>query len=393
MDLTPGRELLRRTERLQDLLQKKGVDGAVIVQNADLFYFTGTVQQSHLFVPAQGKPVLMVKKSFPRAREESALEEVLPLENVKDLPGMISSYGFTGIKSIGLELDVLPASLYLKYQKMFTPAEIVDISGLIRSVRMIKSSYELNILKKAASLSHSLFSRVKEFLVEGIAEVDLAGRLEAEYRREGHQGFVRMRGFNQEIYYGHLLSGSNMGVPSFLDSPTGGPGLNPSFPQSAGFKKIAANEPVMVDYVAVYGGYMVDQARVFCLGRLPDRFAKAYGIAVEIQEEIKKKARPGVICEDLYSLAISIASRYGLKDHFMGYPHPAPFVGHGVGIELDEFPVLARGFKTPLEKGMVLALEPKFVFPDGGAGIENTFVVGEHGLEALTTFDQEIVCL
>lgn len=294
---------------------------------------------------------------------------------------------------MGLELDVLPASLYLKYQKMFAPAEIVDISGLIRSTRMIKSSYELDILKKAASLSHSMFSRVKEYLVEGIAEVELAGRLEAEYRRGGHQGFVRMRGFNQEIYYGHLMSGSNMGVPSFLDSPTGGPGMNPSFPQGAGLKKIAVNEPVMVDYVAVYGGYIVDQARVFCLGSLPDRFVKAYGIALEIQEEIKKRARPGVICEDLYSLAVSIASRYGLQDHFMGYPQPAPFVGHGVGLELDELPVLAQGFKTPLEKGMVLALEPKFIFPDGGAGIENTFVVGEHGLETLTTFDQVVICL
>jgi Xaa-Pro aminopeptidase len=390
---TPGKELRQRIGRLQHLLQEKNVDGAVIVQNADLFYFTGTAQQACLFVPAEGKPILAVKKSFPRARQESALDEVLPLENIKELPGIISSHGFAGLKALGLELDVLPASLYLKYRKMFAPTEIVDISGLIRTVRMVKSPYELDILKKAAGLSHTLFSRVRDLLAEGITEVELAGRLEAEYRRNGHQGFVRMRGFNQEIYYGHLLTGSNLGVPSFLDSPTGGPGLNPSFPQSAGVKKISRNEPVMVDYVAVYGGYMVDQARVFCLGRLDHRLVKAYGIAVEIQEAIKSSARPGVPCEELYALAVDIASRHGLQDHFMGYPHPAPFVGHGVGIELDELPVLARGFKTPLEKGMVIALEPKFVFPDGGAGIENTYVVGEKGLEALTTFDEGILYL
>ncbi|MFZ5642610.1 MAG: M24 family metallopeptidase [Bacillota bacterium] len=391
MILTPQKELTSRIEKLQGVLQKEGCHGAIIVQNADLFYFAGTVQQSHLFIPAEGKPVLMVRKNFRRAREESALSEVIPLENTKDLPEVISSYGFTNIKEIGFELDVLPAYLYLKYQKLFSTARIVDISAHIRSVRMSKSPYEIDVLRGAAKLNYKIFSKAKDILVEGITEVELAGKLEAEYRRNGHQCYIRMRGFNQEIVYGHLMSGSNLGIPSFLDSPTGGPGLNPSFPQGAGFKTIAVNEPVMLDYVGVYDGYMVDQARVFCIGKLSPKFEKAYEIAINIQEEIKQKAKPGVPCQELYSLAVEIAASQGLLDHFMGYPQPAPFVGHGVGIELDELPVLAKGFKTPLEAGMVIALEPKFVFPDGAVGIENTFVVGDNGLETLTLFDENII--
>lgn len=391
MRYTPASELAQRIAGLQKLMQRDGIDGALIVQNADLFYFAGTVQRSHLFIPAEGKPVLMVKKSFQRAREESALEEVIPLANIKDLPVVLESYGYKNMRAIGLELDVLPAAHYLRYQKMFAPAEIVDTSGLIRTVRMIKSPYEIQILKDAAKLNHALFSRVKNFLKEGITEVELAGQLEAVYRRAGHQCHIRMRGFNQEMAYGHLMSGKNLAVPSYFDGPTGGPGLNVSFPQGAGYKKIGKNEPVMVDYVGVYDGYLVDQTRIFCIGRLPEKLTKAYEVAINVQEEIKSRAKPGVLCEDLYRCALNIAEASGMQEYFMGYPEPAPFVGHGVGIEVDELPVMARGFKIPLEKGMVIALEPKFVFPEGVVGIENTFVVGENGLENLTTFEEEII--
>lgn len=393
MIYTPKDELDRRIAGLQGLLRQSGIEGAIIVQNADLFYFAGTVQRSHLFIPAAGKPLLMVKKSFSRAREESALEEVLPLDNLKDLPDVIGSYGYKNPEVIGFELDVLPAALYLKYQKLMAPARIVDVGHLIRTARMIKSPYEIELLRGAARLNHTMFSRVRELLREGITEVELAGSLEAVYRSHGHQGYVRMRGFNQEIVYGHLMSGDSLAVPSFLDSPEGGRGVNPSFPQGAGFKQIARNEPVMIDYVGVYEGYMVDQARIFCLGRLHDRFVRAYEVAVEIQEEMKKRAKPGALCRDLYQYAVQMAAGAGLRDHFMGWPDPAPFIGHGLGVELDELPVLARGFDIPLEEGMVFALEPKFVFPDGEVGIENTFVVGANGLETLTVFDENIICV
>ena len=393
MRLTPADELTRRITPLQKLLQQKGVDGALIMDNADLFYFSGTAQRAHLFIPAEGRPLLMVKKSFTRAQEESALEDIISLTKVKDLSKMLNEYGYNNLTTLGLELDVLPAALYLLFLKLFEGAQIVDISGLIRSVRMVKSFYELEVLRDAAQLNYTLFSRAKDYLKEGITELELAGQLEKVYRLAGHSGTVKMRGFDQEVYYGHILSGTNGAIPSCMESPTGGPGVSISFPQGAGYKKIARNEPVMIDYVGVIDGYLADQTRIFCIGQLPDKLVHAHETALLIQEAVKQMAVPGALCEDIYWHAINMAAESGYGEYFMGYPEPVSFIGHGIGIELNEWPVLAPGFKTPLEKDMVIAIEPKFVFLEGAVGIENTFVVGEKGLETLTLFDENIIYL
>jgi len=390
MRYTPRSELERRTQKLQNLMKKQDIDGAVIVQNADLFYFSGTAQQSHLFIPVDGKPVLMTKKNYERAKRESALENVIPFDNLKELPGILKAYGVGSLKRIGFELDVLPANQYLRYRKLLEPAELQDISPYVRAVRAVKSPYELEIIREAARLNYTFFSHVREFLREGITEVELAGKLEAVYRRGGHQCLVRTRAFNMELAYGQLLSGWNLGVPSTSPGPIGGSGLNPSFPQGVSAKVIGRNEPVMVDYVGIIDGYMVDQARIFCMGSLPQKLLDAHKVALEIQEMIKALAKPGVVCGELYELALRRAGESGFGEHFMGYSDPVPFVAHGVGIELDELPVLARGVETPLEEGMVFALEPKFVFPEGAVGIENTFVVTRDGLENLTVFDDGI---
>ncbi len=387
---TPLVELEKRTALLQEMIKRNDLDGAIIIQNADLFYFAGTIQRSHLFIPAEGDPVLLVKKNCERAVRESELRNIIKFPNLKDLPVMLESLLGHKINRIGFELDVIPANLYFYYQKLLGSVEIIDISNLIREVRSIKSSYEIEVIKRAAKLNYIMFSHVKEFLHEGMTEVEFVSKLEAVYRQAGHQCFIRMRGFNMEIVYGHMMSGYNLAVPSFFDGPTGGSGLNPSFPQGSGYKKLERNEPIMVDYVGVLDGYMVDQARIFCIGQLSTRMIYAYNVAIEIQERVKEIAKPGVSCADVYDAALQISNKNGLKEHFMGYPDPVSFIGHGIGIELDELPVIARGYNVPLQKDMVFALEPKFVFPEGAVGIENTLVVTPQGLENLTVFDENI---
>jgi len=388
--ITPRAELKARAARLQSLMSDSDLDGAIIVQNADLFYFTGTVQRANLFIPAQGKPVLLVKKNLERAKRESTLENIVPLSGMKELPSVLATYTGHKLNRIGFELDVLPVNQFFYYQRLLGDAKIVDASRLIRQVRTVKSEYEIGLLKDAAGLNQAMFSSVTEFLREGITEVELAGQLENVYRRRGHQCHIRMRGFNMEIVYGHLMSGWNLAIPTFFDGPTGGSGLNTSFPQGAGMKTIGRDEPVMVDYVGVLNGYMVDQARIFCIGRLPDKLVRAYHVSIEIQEVIKEKSVPGASCNHLYEIALEVARKYGLGEHFMGYPEPVAFIGHGLGIELDELPVLARGYDLPLEQNMVFALEPKFVFPEGAVGIENTYRVTANGLESITEFDESI---
>jgi Xaa-Pro aminopeptidase len=294
-------------------------------------------------------------------------------------------------KSLGMELDVLPVNNFRTYEKLFPKALISDVSPLIRRLRTVKSAYELGLIRKANQMNVSLYSRVKDLLKEGLTELEFAGLLEAGYRKNGHQGLVRLRTFNMDVHYGHIMSGSNLAVPAAAPGPTGGSGSNASFAQGAGNKKIGRNEPVQIDYVGVVEGYMVDQARTYYLGKPPDKFLKIHEIILDIQAKLMELGVPGARAEDLYNTAMEMARNAGLEEGFMGWPQPVPFVGHGVGLELDELPVIGKRSPVILEEGMVIALEPKYILPNEGlAGIENTFVVTAQGLEKLTTFPDEI---
>jgi len=392
---TPGGELHSRIGRLQLSLQDNGLDGALIVQTADLFYFAGTIQQSHLYVPAEGNPLLMARRSYTRAQRESALPEIVPLTSLRALGDLIAAHGHPLPKRLGMELDVLPAKNYLYYRRLFPDWDIVDVSSQIRTVRAVKSSYEIAIQRQAAQIMDRMVRAVPDILREGMTEVEFAAHVEAVARAAGHQGQIWLRNWNADVFYGHIVSGVNGAVPSFFDSASGGEGLSPAMPHSAGRKPIRGHEPIMLDYCAAVDGYLVDQTRMFSLGNLPDRLVTAYEAMRTLQDELAAAGKPGVLAGELYDLAVQRATEMGYADYFMGYGEgQVRFVGHGVGIELDEYPFIARGAKTPLEAGMVLALEPKIVFPgEGLVGIENTWVVAEQGLQLLTISDEELVVL
>lgn len=393
--ITPEEELQARISTLQGSMAAGDLDGALIVQNTDLFYFSGTAQQAHLYVPASGEPFLLVRRNLERAREESRLKRILPLKSPREIIPLLKENGYAPPGKIGMELDVIPAAAYFKYREYLAPSEVTDVSALVRTVRAVKSPYEIGILRKGARVWDEMFRRAREALREGMTEVELAAEVEAAGRRAGHQGVVHMRAFNQEIIYGHLLSGPGATVPSCIDSPTGGRGLNPLVPQGAGWRRIRRGEPVLLDFVAALDGYLVDQTRILSLGRLPESLVRAYRTAVEIQEELARSGRPGTLCGGLYDRAVAMAAKAGLAENFMGFgPNRAAFVGHGIGLELDEYPAVARGLEIPIQAGMVLALEPKFIFPGlGVVGIEDTYVVTEQGLSAISFSEREIATL
>jgi Xaa-Pro dipeptidase len=229
-------------------------------------------------------------------------------------------------------------------------------------------------------------------LEPGKTEIQLAGEVEAYARSMGHQGIVRMRLWGSELFYGHLMSGSAAAVPSYLASPTGGEGVSDFVGQGAGYKKINSDEPILLDYVFALEGYLSDHARIFALGALPSDLLAAHQVMLEIQNEAVKQAKPGVVTGELYEMMVSMASERGYGDCFMGVgERRVRFTGHGIGLELDEFPFIAAGQKLELEAGMIIALEPKVIFPGRGVvGIENTHLVTEEGLEPLTKISDEI---
>jgi Xaa-Pro aminopeptidase len=392
---TPREEIEGRIAALQRVLMQKALDGALILQRVDLFYFTGTIQQGSLYVPAAGEPLLMVNKVLERARAESAIERIVPLASPKSIPDLLHQSGLARPRRIGLELDVLPANLYFSYRALFSGAEIVDLSTDIRLLRAVKSDYEIQLIRAAAACSDRVAACVPELLREGVTEIELAGRIEAEARRMGHQGIVRMRMWGSELFYGHLLSGPSGAVPSYLASPTGGAGLSPAVAQSAGFRPIKRHEPVLVDYVFAYRGYISDHARIFAIGRLPDELVRAHAAMLELQARIKSMAKAGATSGSMYEFGLNHARKHGYGDQFMGVGQERiRFVGHGVGLELDEFPFLNAGQTMPLQAGMVIALEPKVVFPGKGVvGVENTHLVTKDGLEQFGRYPDEITTL
>lgn len=391
----PMEEIAQRIVGLQRLLRRSDIDAAIIRQNADLFYFTGTVQDAHLIVPAEGHPVFLVKRDVRRAESQSPIRPVVPLATIKELPGLLfDACGTDSVQRIGMELDVLPTSTFFFYdERLFPKQQILDVSGLIRQVRMIKSPWEIEMMRKAGGLSRVVAEAVPKWLKEGMSELELSIELERIARQAGHLGLIRLRAFNMDMYFGHVLSGPEAAIPSYADAPTGGEGLSASFGQGPGMRAIQAGEIVSVDTMMNYQGYLNDQTRNYCIGTAPARLLEAYELVLDIHRRFREAARPDAVTGQLYDAVKGWVKEAGWAEYFMGHGETrVSFIAHGLGIEVDEFPFVAQGQKMPLAAGMTFAFEPKFIIPgEGIVGLENTYLVTPSGLESLNTAGEELV--
>jgi len=260
---------------------------------------------------------------------------------------------------------------------------------------MIKSPYEIGQLKHSAKILDEVFDYAKRVMKLGMTEIEAESHLIELGRLRGHQGLTRMRAWNQDMVNACVLSGNSGSVLTHLDVSVIGPGISPAFPQGSSYKQIEKNVPIQIDFSVAYDGYTTDGARTYVMGTLSKNLLKAYEVILEIRDEMENIAKPGVPCSHLYHLSSQIVRKRGLEDYFIGTKKDqAPFVGHGIGLEIDEFPLLARGFTQPLEIGMVFAFEPKFIFPEIGAvALEDDYVVTEDGVEKITYADDQIIII
>jgi Xaa-Pro dipeptidase len=392
---TPREEIQSRIARFQKLLQDSDIAGALISQNVDLFYFAGTIQRSFLFIPAEGEAVLAVHGNLSRALRESSLSQVVPLKSSQQLAQALSDFNYSVRGRIGLEMDVLPVRYYLVLCRDFPEANFVDVSELIRKVRMVKSGYEISQIRKGCEILNQVMQEAQRSIRPGMTELEVDSLLGALARRLGHQGRLRMRGYNQEMFYAHVFCGKTAALPSALDAPLGGLGTTPAIAQGASFNIIAENEPLIIDFGVGINGYVTDMTRTFVIGKLPQKLQQAYSFAKEIKHFMEQWVTPRQRCSRLYKEVIELAQRRGYQDYFMGYKgHQVAFVGHGIGLEIDEYPVIAPGFHEEFEENMVFAFEPKLVFPDVGAvGVEDDYLVTEAGVERLTTYDDQVLTI
>ncbi len=393
MNLLPKAEAAGRVERLNRWMRGASVDVTFIFQNVDMFYFAGTAQAGLLCLPAEGDPLYLVQKSPSRARMESQWERLIPFPGFKKLPSVLTNEGLARLSRIGIEIDVLPTGYYLRLRELFPQAEFVDASEAIRRIRMVKSAYEVDQIRRAALMLRNAFEQLPRWILPGVTEIELSARLEGFLRSQGHQGIVRMRGFNNQIGYGTLSSGASASYPTPFPGPVGFVGLYPAVPVGGGERKLAAGDTLMADIVGGYGGYLADKTRTFALGEIPSDMVEAHRLVLDLNEEMESMIRPGTLSSQMYAYAVARIKDTPYAPGFMGAADSqVRFVGHGVGLELDELPVLADGFDIPFEPGMTIAVEPKIFFPErGGVGIENTYLVTDSGFEKLTQFPEDII--
>ncbi|KLU61502.1 putative peptidase [Peptococcaceae bacterium CEB3] len=389
----PSFELQVRVARLQDHLRAQGIDGALLVQRADTLYYSGTAQNVHLYIPQAGRPLVLAYRDFARAQAESSWG-VVPLTGLSKLPEFIAGAGNPLPNVLGLEFDVLPVSQFERYRRLWPEAAFRDISAAIRHQRAVKSDWELERLKEAAEIYPQLLIYARGVLRPGMTELELEGLLEGKARALGHGGFVRTRGFGSEFHFGAVTAGARAAVAGAFDGPVVGAGLSPEHPGGASVAGIAEGEPIIVDTVSVVRGYQIDQTRMFVLGRLSPELTEAYRVACEIEERLRRLLVPGRVAGQVYEEVLTwVKDNTPYAENFMGFAHSrVSFVGHGVGLELDELPTISRGAKDTLVPGMVIAIEPKFVFPGVGVvGIEDTVLVeGSAGASFLSKAPREL---
>lgn len=386
----PQTEIIQRLKALQSRLKSADLDGALMVYPVDVYYFSGSRQNSVLWVPTEGAPTLLVRKSYTRALKESTIEDIRPFPSSRELPAYFGSK----VARIGMTFDVLPVLQYQFYTNLLSGKTFTDISGINRELRSVKSEWELMQMKDSARTLCEAFSQVPGILRRGMREIDLAAEFERILRTSGSDGYLRIRAFNQEIV-GLAVAGENAALPGCFDGPVTGKGMSSAAPYGPSGDLIPENRPITIDYGLIYNGYIVDMTRTFAFGGLDRELEDAFALSLKIESRLLEMLRPGSICEGLFEEAVAMAAAAGMPDYFMGYPgEQAKFVGHGVGLELDELPVLAPKFKAPLLAGQTVAIEPKFVFPGKGViGIENTFAVTTEGPEKITDFPDQIVYL
>jgi Xaa-Pro dipeptidase len=392
MDFTSA-EFAERLARLQQLLVEKQVDLAILNQSPDLYYFTGSVQPLYLVVPAAGKPVIMARKAIARIRAEVAHIPCEYFLNTGDMMRIIAESGFNQAQRLGFALENTSYATVKRWLQLLAGSVPVDLANELRFLRMVKSEAEQAIITAAGRIMADVPVVVRAEFRPGMTELELSAALESYLRLHGHGGIIRNRREAVELGNGVCAAGVTALAGSKFDSVCTGSGLNAANPFGATDRPIPRDQPVILDFGLNYQGYHVDQTRMFCWGSPDLSVVRAFQTMLEIERVLMEELKPGKTWSELYARAVQLAANYNYQAEFMGVgPEQVRFVGHGIGLELDEPPYLAPKMDYPIVTGMIIAIEPKVALPGIGViGNEDTVLVQEGGCECLTVAPPELI--
>ena len=399
----PVRELANRQDALARALADAEIDHALIHHPVDLHYLCGGRQTGSFWIPAQDAPgsvtqggdgpVQLVRRSVVRAVEDAggtdAPHEVIAHPSLRVLGEYLKQRGARTIPA--MQLDNVPHSYIERFCSSLSNSldgPIRNASSILHLLRETKSTWELDQMRISAEVQSEMFTAVMDGFQEGDTELDIAGIAEHVSRGHGYSGSVHCRRYPMACDRAVVVSGRSGGIPSFFDSAVGGRGSHPGAGMGASMNSIGRDEPVLIDLLHAHAGYIVDMTRMFVAGTLHDAWHERLEQTMSIETAVVESLGRGDTCATAWREGLAVAEELGVTNHLMGQkPDQSRFLGHSVGLELDESPVIAEGFNRPLPVGGVMAIEPKLVFEDGAIGIEDTWVRTAEGLEPLSHRD------
>lgn len=382
----PLSELETRMKRFREQMDSTNADWelAVIFSKVNQYYFTGTMQDGMILIPRDGEAEFWVRRSFERALDESFFPIIKPMNSYRDAASCFSNMPST----VYLETEIVPVALVNRFRKHFPFECIKPVDGVINLLRAVKSKYELELMKKAGKIHQRVLEeQIPHILTEGMSEAELATKLYTALVEEGHDASVRFGMFDTPLILGHICFGESSIYPTFFDGPGGNYGMSPAMPSFGSREnKLRTGDLVFIDAGCAVNGYHTDKTMTYMFGKpLPNPVIDIHQQCVDIQNEVASMLKPGAIPAEIYNKMINKLSPDFLIN-FMGFgSRRVKFIGHGIGLNVDEYPVIAQGFCEPLQEGMVIALEPKKGIEGVGmVGIENTFIVTPQGGKCIT---------
>lgn len=389
----PAAEIDARLHRLQTRILETSLHGALVFEPVELLYYTGTMPGGVLFVPAEGEPALFVRRNVERARSESPLRNIVPFTSFKEIVAVLQKRSLP-FSILGVDEHATTLSYFKLLKNNFTSAKFTDVGAELRRLRAVKSPYEIGKLRQAGEVSRQVTALIPELLKPGITEWELALKLFHETALRGRSCVARLAFNSGDCFMGTVCFGDSANAPSAFDGPDGMPGLSPACPMGGSDRKLERGDLIFVDMLFPHDEYYVDKTRVFSLGKPSAEALEAHQTCLDIQRAVQQRLRPGAIPSRIYEEVMEgvvIPRNFG--EHFMGFGgNQVKFLGHGVGLVINEGPVIARKSDEPLEADMVLAVEPKKGLPGQGmVGVENTFQVTPEGGVSLTLDEDRIV--
>jgi len=398
----PAEELALRHERCRSLLRElvPQAGGLLVFSKPQIYYLTGTMGAGCCWLPLDGAPLLLLRKGRERADLESPTIRNVAYRSYKDLAGLVAEAGAPFSDVVAVDMAGLTWQLGQMLAARLPGVRFVSGDNVLAIAQARKSEWELGILRLCGERHHiALHDVLPKLIKPGMSEREISHLSWSVFYELGHQGVLRMSAYGEECFLGHVSAGDSGNYPSSFNGPLGVRGEHPAVPLM-GYAGQVWNygEPLALDVGFQMEGYHTDKTQLCWAGPesgIPDAARSAHSFCMDVQAWAAEALKPGALVSEIWAHCADWAVKAGFGEGFMGLgANKVPFLGHGIGLAIDGWPAIAKGFDRPVEQGQVFALEPKHGIPGlGMVGVENTFEVREGGAVCITGDDYAMLCI